>query len=365
MQGLQRLVTTLTSFERRYAAYECMLFLAASEWSARNASAVITHMKSAVAILRTMGGFKVLPDPKKESSIWMFVNVCFYFDIRPLIRPQEFDPGPLSSHSALKTIHEAVQGDRPVVFRRITGTATSTLAGGTLVSLWEAMSEAQRAVDFIRSGRPLPSHQSAALHRWLFLRKLATRVRLEHLWHDLKLLIDDSAAQQKVVSSDAPTSPRHLLLLWQICLCMASRIFDELVFDRLHPADDSTGHWAFYFGRYLSFLRLLEQEVGAEPGQSEPTSDTNVQHEHHTVLLWLYLIGATVERLMFHQSDDQPPPAPPGGGRERSCAERFKKLVVETDHGPDDSIARTFEEDLIFSRRHSMQGVLDELLQNT
>lgn len=85
LRELQQLVTALTSFEHHYAAYEAMLFLAATEWSARNGTALMAHMRSAHAILQAMGGFNVLPDPKKESSLWMFITLCFHFPVRPLV----------------------------------------------------------------------------------------------------------------------------------------------------------------------------------------------------------------------------------------------------------------------------------------
>lgn len=115
-----------------------MLFLAATDWTAGSIDALMAHMKSAAAILRTMGGFEVLPNPKKESSLWMFVNVCFHFPVRPLVRPQEFDPGPLSAQKTLlKSVTEL--RPRPTIFRRVTGTVLSMLAGSTLIPLWEAM----------------------------------------------------------------------------------------------------------------------------------------------------------------------------------------------------------------------------------
>ena len=130
----------MSSDEQRAAAFECMLFLAAAEWTAANVDALMAHMKSAAAILRAMGGFDVLPKPKKESSLWMFVNVCFHFPIRPLVRPQEFDPGPLyAQRTLIRKIPELRSGSRPTIFRSVTGTVLSTLAGSTLIPLWEAM----------------------------------------------------------------------------------------------------------------------------------------------------------------------------------------------------------------------------------
>jgi hypothetical protein len=140
LHGLQKLVTSLATFDSQFAAFECMLFLAATEWGARNAEPFMAHMRSAVTILRTMGGFEVLPYQKKESSLWMFVNLCFHFPVRPLVRPHEFDPGSLSSQKELlKDVPELRRISRPMTVRHMTGTFISLLAGSTLVSIWEAM----------------------------------------------------------------------------------------------------------------------------------------------------------------------------------------------------------------------------------
>lgn len=361
LRELQQLVTNLTSFEHHCAAFDAMLFLAASEWTARNAAAVMAHMRSAHAIVRSMGGFEILPGPKKESSLWMFVTVCFHFAVRPLVRPHEIDPGPLSAYKIFDTpvMDDIRRSLRVVAYRRTAGTTTSALAGSTLVSLWEAMSETRHVVDLIRSDRILPRDVLSGLNRWLFLRKLATRTRVEHLWHDIKLALKDSSAGQATHSDDVIS--QYHLYLWQICMCMASRIFDELVFEKLHPGDDVRGHWTPYYLRYLAHLRMLEQ-TEARSNRQTSGRGAGADEECQMLQLWLYFMGASVEELVFGGSLGRPLPKLPGLEQEMLCHHRFTKLYESSAHLRECSIAATFEEELLFAP-NVMQRVLAMLLQ--
>lgn len=219
--------------------------------------------------------------------------------------------------------------------------------------------EAQRAVELVRCKKALSSQNFGSVNRWLFLRKLTTRVRLEHLWHDLKLLLDDISTLDPI-SDGSALSQRHLYL-WQICMCMGSRIFDGLVFDKLHPGEDMTGHWTPYFNRYMAYLSLLEGEE-AKFQQTPEQANANFQRQCNLAMLWLYFMGAAVEGLIFHRTEGRPTGVASEPKRIISSTHRFRCLYAETDFEQDRDISQIFEEDLLFSSDIFL-ALLDELTQ--
>ncbi|ETN40378.1 uncharacterized protein HMPREF1541_04655 [Cyphellophora europaea CBS 101466] len=379
IQELQKLVTNLTSFEQQCAAWEAMLCLAAIEWSAGNAEAVMLHMRSAHALQTLMGGFDVLPDPKRESAMWMFVSVCFHFATRPLVRPEDFDPGPLSAqrHLNAPAIRQIEQSARQASHGRSTGTVFSKLAGSRLVTLWEAMDEALPAVEVVRKNKTLRKDVLGRLSRWLFRRKLATRAHLDHLWHDTKSRYDEASREHQMTKDDNFSSKRHICM-WQLCICMASRIFDGLMFEKLHPGEDATAHWTPYgkshpakrtikaqeskFTRYLVHLTFLEAEE-AEYARKSNHRARHARHRLELVLLWLYFMGTAVEHLIFHSTHGDAS-SPSSGAKSRpSCIMRFQALYSRTSHGGIDALASTFEGELIFAPS-VMRPLLDGLVQS-
>lgn len=223
------------------------------------------------------------------------------------------------------------------------------------------MSEARHVVDLIRGSQVLPHDLLGALNRWLFLRKLATRSRLEHLWHDLKLLLKNCPIED-AARNDAVTSQRHLYL-WQVCTCMASRMFDELVFEKLHPGDDVTGHWTPYYLRFLPHVRELEEEE-ALLNSAGWQRDASAHEECQTMWLWLYFMGAAVEELVFHTSRGRPLPQSDNLKLDLSCSQRFKNLYESDKRLQDGRIAATFEEKLLFAP-NIMQRVLVKILEES
>jgi hypothetical protein len=357
LSGLRALVSNLTTSAHRLAAFECMLFLAAVEWTAGNVDALMAHMRSAAAMLRSMGGLYALPELKMQSSLWMFVNLCFYFPMRPLIRPGDFDPGPLTAQADLfRSLASSVGwSSKMIPHRRVDGTVLSALAGGpTLVSIWEALTEILTVMELAQSNHKALVRLASRLNQWYFLRKHATRLRLEHLWHDLKV-------QHEKVEYIAYTGPdgifasAHHAFLWHICMCMASRIFDELAFSEAHPNSDHSEHWNPFFTRYQTHLWSLEaQEV--EVHRQETASRTpETQRWCHAALQWLYFMGSCVEILACRAQ-----PLSTSDHDSTTKAKRCTPALMELSRslGTEDhkKIADTFKENFLFSE--SVMGIV-------
>jgi hypothetical protein len=217
-------------------------------------------------------------------------------------------------------------------------------------------------VELIRSEHHLSNQHRNATNRWLFLRNLTTRVRLEHLWNDLKLLLKEDDDHPSLIKAEDGTLSQRQLYLWQICMCMATRIFHGLVFDKLHIGENMTGHWSPYFTRYISHLRMLEQEQLRIEHLSGPGQST-FQAETRQALLWLYFMGSAVECLIFHRSDEQPSRSLANTNTHLSCTEKFMDLYKETElHADVDvDVVQVFEEQLLFSA-DALQRVLERLM---
>jgi hypothetical protein len=363
LSGLRSLVSSLTTIAHRHAAFECMIFLAAVEWTAGNADALMAHMRSAAAILGSVGGFRALPELKMQSLLWMFVNLSFYFPIRPLFRPGDIDPGPLTAQADLvqSLAKNAGWSGKMMSHRRVDGSVLSTLAGGpTLVSIWEALTETLIVRQLAQAHQNALEHLAGRLNRWYFLRKHATRLRLEHLWHDLTAQYEPSGyVAPSGTGGDIFMSTQHMSL-WHICMCMASRIFDELVFSEAHPDSDHSGHWTPFFKRYLSRLWSLER-LELQIHQTQPASRTpDAQYWCRSALQWLYFMGTCVETLAFRGqplsiSDDD------STTTVKSCTSAFMLLSGRLDANDCKELSDVFKDHFLFSES-AMGAILARLI---
>jgi hypothetical protein len=214
-------------------------------------------------------------------------------------------------------------------------------------------------VELLRHSHTLSIQNRTAINRWLFLRKLTTRLRLEHLWHDLKSSLDNGKNNDQELTSDLPPLSRRHLSLWNICMCMGSRVFHGLIFDKLHQGEDISGHWTPYFGRYMQHLDVLE-EAATSDHSSEP-ADSSYEHESQLAMLWLYFMGAAVEVLVFRKTRGTSTGNRICAQESSSCIDRFRRTYAELNLGPDDVVA-VFAEDLLFSS-DVLQDLFDQLVQ--
>jgi hypothetical protein len=242
-------------------------------------------------LINMMGGLKSLPDPESGLLIHAIIGLAMMMRSRPIIEPEEFDPGPwceqgfasLITESDLESGHELVHAPSPPA----SDPAMPTTASTRQQIIFSEMRELLVVEEYKVKNALLKKESVEQVFRWSHFRKLAVRARNVHYWCDL---VD--ANRQSTPDRKHSPEPKASVLEenFDMCLVHAVRLFDRCIFEEYYSPK---GPFPLSKGNFMQLLRGLG-EVRAR------LSDTAMDARKYD-MLWISTAGAYFEDAFLQQ----------------------------------------------------------------
>ena len=294
LRNLHALVKGQTNSESRRGlenVRNAATWLGASELYAGKFNEAHVHYTAVMKLIRLMGGLKALPDFESGIMIHAVIGLAMIMRSRPLIEPEEFDPGPWceQSFAAVITKSDAEFGEELVRSPSppAPDASTPTTASSRQQLIFAEMRQILVVEEYKVKHALSKSKQAAQAFRWSHFRKLAVRSKNAHYWCDL---VDEAKDLAPVDYESFSPKTGTLKDTFDMCLFHAVRCFDRCIFEEQYsPA----GPFPLSKGNYMQLLKGL--------GEVRETSSKEAMAARKYDMLWISTTGAYFEDTFLEQ----------------------------------------------------------------
>jgi hypothetical protein len=299
LRRIQELVQTQNNSQSRQGlekVWHAATWLAASNIYSGNLGEAHLHFSAAMKLVDMMGGLKALPDAESGLMIHAIIGLAMMMRARPIIEPEEFDPGTCCEQAFASVISDThidfgVILSQPPLPPPVDPSRPSTMSAmqrAVFAEMRELLLMEEYKVKHARSRADV----AEKVFRWSHFRKLAVRARNVHYWCDLvearrNSLDSNSSGSQTIPPSPPTAAPDDT---FDTCLVHATRLFDRCVFEEQYSPK---GPFPLSKGNYMQLLKGMG-EVRASSTAAEIAA-------RRFDMLWIASAGAYFEDTFLQQ----------------------------------------------------------------
>jgi hypothetical protein len=248
------------------------------------------HFGAAMKLLDMMGGILKMPDSESGLMIHALIGLAMMSRSRPLVHPDDFDPGPWSEQKFADLMPELsnTSGKTPASIKD----RPQSQASPTQRTIFAEMRELLQVEEYKLKHAQDQSEEIEKVFRWAHFRKLAVRAWAIHNYIDTlefqsSLTTITPPFENSPPSVAAAQAPEETL---DTCMVHATRLFDRIIFEEQYSPQ---GPFPLSRGNYSALL------AGLTAVQSRSTSTELAAWKAD--ILWMASAGAYFEDTFLQQ----------------------------------------------------------------
>jgi hypothetical protein len=249
------------------------------------------HFGAAMKLVDMMGGISKMPDAESGLLIHALIGLAMMSRSRPLVHPDDFDPGPWCEQEFAYVLPElsSPSGKTPTATIR---PHRSSHASPTQRTIFAEMRELLQVEEYKLTHARDHSDQAEKVFRWAHFRKLAVRAWAMNSYCDLL----EFQSSLPAITPPFETSPPSVAAAqapqetFDTCMVHATRLFDRIIFEEQYSPQ---GPFPLSRGNYSALLAGLTA-VQARSSRTELAV-------WKADILWMASAGAYFEDTFLQQ----------------------------------------------------------------